>query len=339
MTVEENIFKRSDLDIEKLLAYGFKKENGKFLYSTNILDDNFRVDIKIDTVGKVKAKIIELAFNEEYNNFRIEGITGEFVETVRKELETILIDIRNHCFIKKYFISEQANRITDFILKTYHDYPEFVWKKSPGFGVFRNPNNQKWYGLIMNIEKNKIDKGNEEIEIINVKLDSNKIPQLLLKKGFYKAYHMNKKNWISILLDDTLTDKEIINCIIESHKFTESSDEWIIPANPKYYDIANCFNNTDTIIWKQSNHIKIGDIVYLYVTNPYSAILYKCKVLKVDIPYGYKDKNVSMSKVMRIKLLQKYNKDRYTFKLLNKYGITAIRGPRRMPEKLSKYIK
>lgn len=33
------------------------------------------------------------------------------------------------------------------------------------------------------------------------------------KKGIYIAYHMNKKNWVSIILDDTLTDNEIISLI------------------------------------------------------------------------------------------------------------------------------
>ena len=29
--------------------------------------------------------------------------------------------------------------------------------------------------------------------------------------------------------------------------------------------------------------------------------MYKCKVIEVNIPYEYKDKNVSMNKVMKIK--------------------------------------
>ena len=52
----------------------------------------------------------------------------------------------------------------------------------------------------------------------------------------------------------------------------------------KYYDIINAFNKTDTIIWKQSNNIWAGDIVYLDVAAPISAILYKCEVLETDIP-------------------------------------------------------
>lgn len=338
MNIEDEIFKRNSIVYDKLISYGFQKNGDKYIISKYIVNDSFRIDIEISDNGIVKGKIIDLSFNEEYTNHRIASQKGEFVHMIREEFERFLIDIRDHCTTKNYFISNQANRISHFIIQTYGDTPEFVWDKFPGYGIFRNPNNNKWYGLIMNIDKSKIDTGNEEVEILNIKLDENEINTLLERKGFYKAYHMNKKNWITIILDDTIEDTEIISYIQKSHQFTERVDEWIVPANPKYYDIINCFNDTDTILWKQSNNIKTGDIVYLYVASPYSAILYKCKVLEVNIPYKYKDNNISMSKVMRIKLLTKYDRNKLTFDKLKEYGIKAIRGPRYMPSDLSKEI-
>lgn len=338
MNIENEIFKKSTIVYDKLISYGFNKLDKKYTISKKILNDSFRVDVEIWNNGVVRGKIIDLSFNEEYTNYRIENQTGEFSNKIRKEFEDILLDIKKNCTTTNYFITSQANRIANLIIKKYNDTPEFAWSKFPGYGIFRNSNNDKWYGLIMNINKSKIDSGNEEVEILNVKLDEEKIKVLLSRKGFYKAYHMNKDNWITILLDDTIQDEEIMNYIEESHKFTEQVSEWIVPANPKYYDIINCFNETDTIMWKQSSNINIGDFVYLYVAAPYSAILYKCKVLEVNIPYEYEDKNLSMSKVMKIKLLKKYDKDKYTFEKLNGYGINAIRGPRSMPKELSMEI-
>lgn len=336
MNIENEIFKKSIIEYDKLIPYGFKKQDGKYTLSKNILNNSFRVDIEIsDVTGLVKGKIIDLSFNEEYINYRIENQTGEFVNKIREEFERILIDIKNHCTTANYFVTSQANRITNLIIKRYHDIPEFAWDKSPGHGIFKNPRNKKWYGLMMNIKKSKIDCGDEEVEVLNLKLERDKINCLLTRKGFYKAYHMNKENWITILLDDTIKDEEIMNYIAESHKFTEQVNEWIIPANPKYYDVINCFNDTDTMMWKQSNNIHVGDLVYLYVASPYSCILYKCEVLEVGIPYEYKDSNLSMSKVMKIKLLTKFDKNQYTFETIKKYGIKAIRGPRTMPKELS----
>ena len=266
-------------------------------------------------------------------------MTGEFVNKVREAYKSILKDIRNNCYDTKYFISNQANRITSYIDKKYGDRPEFLWNKFPRYGVFRNKYNSKWYAIIMNINLSKLDNGTGEVEIINLKLDENKVIKLLKQKGYYKAYHMNKKDWISILLNDTLTDNEIIELINESYNLINEVEEWIVPANPKYYDIVNCFNETDEIIWKQSSNIHVNDLVYLYVAEPYSKIMYKCKVLEVNIPYEYKDNNVSMKYVMKLKLLNKLESNNYSFEYLNNLGIKAIRGPRKITKDISNILK
>ena len=49
-------------------------------------------------------------------------------------------------------------------------------------------------------------------------VSKDEIGNLLKKDGIYPAYHMNKRNWISILLNDTLKDTEIMNRIEESYK-------------------------------------------------------------------------------------------------------------------------
>lgn len=140
------------------------------------------------------------------------------ISKVRTAYEQILIDIRNHCFEKNYFISPQANRITKWIETIYHDEPEFLWKKYPGYGIFRNQKNGKWYGAIMNIDFSKLDsKKTGEVEIIDLKLEEEKVKCYLKENGFYSAYHMNKKNWITVLLDGTVADEKMISLIKESY--------------------------------------------------------------------------------------------------------------------------
>ncbi len=338
MNIEKEIFRGTKLNIDTLIPYGFIKNKDNYEYSREFMH-SFRADIIIDKNGLVTGKVYDLNTEYEYINFRVDNQIGEFVNSVREEYRNILIDIRKNCFEKLYFTTDQANRIAKRIIEKYDDEPEFVWDKFPRSGIFRNPNNKKWYGLIMNIDKSKIDKSSSgKIDVINVKVDAGEISNLLNKKGFYPSYHMNKKNWITITLDNTLSDEEVMKYISDSHKYTEIPSEWIVPANPNYYDIINCFNDKDVIEWKQSNNIKIGDIVYLYVASPYSAIFYKCEAIEVDIPYEYNDKNISMNRIMRIKLLKRYTKDQYTFVKLNEYGIKAIRGPRGVPEKLSREL-
>lgn len=343
MTIEEEIFRKTKIDFNKLLEYGFKKEDTIYKYSKNIMDNTFRVDVEITSTGNIKGQVYDLSFEDEYTNFRIADSTGQFVGQIRDEFKTVLKDIRSQCFIRESFIFEQSNRIATLIQEKYGDEPEFEWEKFPGYATFRNSISKKWYGIIMNIDKSKLDeKSTGEVEIIDIKLEPQKIEKLLQQKGFYPAYHMNKKSWLTIILDNTVSDEDIMNLIAESYSYTvtnkDNTSEWIIPANPKYFDIEKALKESNTILWKQSTSIKENDTVYLYVAEPYSSIMYKFKVIEVDIPYEYKDENVKMQKVMKIELLKRYEKGILSFNKLKEYGVNAIRGPRYMPLNLSKYI-
>ena len=219
MKIEDDIFKRYKVDFQKLKDYGFKIDNDIYIYEKIILND-FKVIVIVEKHGKVSGKVIDLEFNSEFTNIRINN-TGEFVNKVRDEYIKILKDIRNKCFSFVSFIYEQTKRITKYILDKYGVSPEFLWDKTPGCGVFRNKSNNKWFGIIMNIDKSKLDDGSGEVEIINIKLDE-EVSNLLNNKGFYSAYHMNKKSWISIILDDTLSDRIINNLIDKSFDIINS---------------------------------------------------------------------------------------------------------------------
>ncbi len=167
--------------------------------------------------------------------------------------------------------------------------------------------------------------------------------------GYFKGYHFNRGNWISILLDGTVPFEDICRWIDESFLVTASKQrkqeyrppkEWIIPANPKYYDTEHAFDEKSEIDWKQGTGIKTGDIVFMYVTAPVSAILYKCRVTRTNIPYDYTDDHLTIKSIMKIKLLERFKPDRFTFQVLkNEYGIYAVRGPRGVPYSLSEALK
>ena len=222
MNIEDDVFKRTIVHFETLIPYGFIKNGNIYEYSKKIMN-SFRVNIVIGESGLVMGRVYDLDTGDEYTNFRIGTQNGEFVNAVREAYKDILRDIKMHCFETLYFITEQANRITKKIMEVYLHEPEFIFKNSPGYGIFRNSNNRKWYALIMNIDKSKIDKNSTgEVEILNVKLSEERISMLLNRNGFYRAYHMNKKKWITILLDNTLSDEEIMEYVTISYQYAEN---------------------------------------------------------------------------------------------------------------------
>ena len=217
--MEEEIFKKSIFQIEKLIEYGFIKEKEQYLYKKDMSNNQFQIILTFSN-NQVKGIIWDKELNDQYINFRISSQVGEFVNSIREEYKELLLDIKKKCTISNIYVFPQSNRIAQAIKEKYQDEPEFLWEDDKA-SVFRNPMNKKWYGIIMYVNKNRLTKEDQMIEVLNVKLDPQEIELLIQQKGYYKAYHMNKKYWISIILDDILKDKEIMEKIEESHQYTE----------------------------------------------------------------------------------------------------------------------
>ena len=330
--IEDEIFKKSIVVPKKLLEYGFIKENDDYIFHKPIMNHDFEIIITYS--DKMRGKIIDKDLEEEYLAYRVDNNVGEFVSQIREIFINSLKDIQNKCCIENTFVFEQANRIAKLIKDKYGDIPEFLWEDDKN-AVFRNQNNKKWYGIIMYINQNKLDSIDRMVEVMNIKLPPEIIDQLLIKKGYYKAYHMNKKYWISFLLDDTISDDELMKYIDISYQYTVETNDWVIPANPHYWDIIHCFDHKNIIEWKAPNSIHKGDYVYIYVGQPYSCLLYKCVVLETNLLSSYE----GISSLMKIELLERYSKEQYPFELLKKYDLRAIRGARRMPNRLIQFIK
>lgn len=226
------------------------------------------------------------------------------------------------------------------------DYP---FPTASAIPVLRHDDNRKLFALIMNVPAEKPElRGKGRADIISVKLGDPLLIDILVQQdGYFRS--SIRGNWVSILLDGTVPFKEICGMIDESFAITASGlkkqklrppKEWLIPANPKYYDIEHAFDSADEIDWKQGSGIKNGDIVFMYAAAPVSAILYKCKVTQTDIPYDYADKRLTITALMKIKLIKRYKPERFTFeRLKTEYGIFAVRGPRGIPNSLSEALK
>ena len=222
MEIEENIFKKCIKNDQKLIDYGFTKTEDNFKYNEKFMDDDFEAIINIDSRGKITDKIIDLNLKDEYTAFRIKNSSLGFANAIKEEYIKILEKISKNCFEHEYFLFPQSNRIAKKIKNIYDITPEFLWESTPDAGVFRNRLSHKWFGLIMKIDKSKLIKNDKgPIEILNIKLDL-EVSKYLKTKGIYKAYHMNKKNWVSIILDDTLKDDEIFDLLSISYSLTNT---------------------------------------------------------------------------------------------------------------------
>ena len=221
MSIEDEIFLKYSPNFEKLKKYGFKLFGRTYMTKEMFFDNDFMAEISVSSDGRIKGKVNDTENGEIYLPLRIKNQEGAFTGKVREAYVQLLTTIREKCFDKNYFVTSQANRIASLIYQKYGDNPVFMWEDYPTFGIYKNAETNKWYGLIMYISRTKLAENSEQfVEIINLKLDKDKIQELLKKDGFYPAYHMNKKLWITIALDGTISDSDILKYIYESYSYT-----------------------------------------------------------------------------------------------------------------------
>ena len=217
--IEDEIFLKKKFDFEKLKEFGFCFENNTYIYSEDFMDGDFKAVIEISDV--LKGKVIDNFSNEEYMPLRIESFDGEYVCKVREAYKSILKRITDTCCTNVFFAFEQANRITNQIYETYGIKPDFPWNDDNG--VFRHLDTRKWFSLIMYVSLDALLKNGDGhmLNIINVKIDTSKRDELYEIKGIYPAFHMNHKMWVSIALDETISDDKIMKLIQCSFDLTE----------------------------------------------------------------------------------------------------------------------
>ena len=114
-----------------------------------------------------------------------------------------------------------AKQVLEYIKEKYEGVPEFLWAKSNN-AIFRHKDNNKWYGALLNIPKQKLGlAGEENINILDVKCDPILKNSVIDNKRYFAGYHMNKEYWITIILDGTVSTKDIFYFIDLSYELTK----------------------------------------------------------------------------------------------------------------------
>ena len=202
------IFKAYRFNSKKAKEYGFVENQGIWTYSSPILQGDFLMRITVEG-SDLRFQVFDQETGDLYPQVHMESMRGTFVGSVREACLEVLYEIRKSCFDVQDFIYPQTKRIMALVQEKYGNQLEYLWEKSPDTAVLRHEDNQKWYAILMRIPWDRLDKGREGlVEAVNLKHDQ--VADLLSQNGIYPAFHMNKRYWISLPLDDTLTDKKVL---------------------------------------------------------------------------------------------------------------------------------
>ncbi len=329
---------------EALEQYGFRKDGDVYRYRCQIPDTPLELRLEL-TSERFTAEVFDPDLGERYEPFESPAYTGAFVSSVRAAAEDEIGRIEAACS-ESLDLKEQ---LLAYVRDAYGTEPAAPWEKYPTFLTLMHPGG-KWYGLIMRIPYEKLgltQKG--DVDVINIKLPPEKIAAITDGKRYFPAYHMNKKYWLTVLLEGGADWLDVKTLVDESYALTQgkrgascvkgemaerSVREWLFPSNLKYYDLNRAFRMTDSITWHHRVDLRPGDIIYMYVTAPTSAILYRCEVTEIGLPHDKKGR-----KRFRMKKLDQYDKTLLTVDLMRECGSGSVRSERSVPEALSRKIR
>ena len=78
--------------------------------------------------------------------------------------------------------------------------------------------------MLLTIPLNKLKiKSNEIVEIIDIKASEEQINELIDNKTVYEGYHMNKKHWITVVLNSSMQNEKLFELIDKSYQLANKN--------------------------------------------------------------------------------------------------------------------
>ena len=107
------------------------------------------------------------------------------------------------------------------------------WDDLPEYTVFRHADNHKWFALVATVSYATLAKQNparfsrlsnlnlsDPVNFINLKSDPDLIEEATKLDGILPAYHMNKRHWLTVLLDGSCEPEKVKHLITLSYRLT-----------------------------------------------------------------------------------------------------------------------
>lgn len=210
------LFKNKKFNQAKLLNFGFKKAEKGYVIEKLLMGNQFELSVFVGLDSEVTTKLVEVETGELYSLHLVEGASGNFVGQIREEYNSFLESIADNCFEADVFKSKVSLELIEYVRTKYGDELEFLWEKFAGNAVVRRKDNSKWYGIFLTVSKSKLGlKDSTLAEMIDLRAEN--VENLVDNKLIFGGYHMNKKHWITIVLDGSVPVEKIKTMIDESY--------------------------------------------------------------------------------------------------------------------------
>ena len=109
------------------------------------------------------------------------------------------------------------------VLDTYNIKADFPFEEDFETGVFRHESG-KWFAIAMRISERKLGRASDKIvDVVNFKCAPEVIESIAgVERGIYRAYHMNKTHWLTVALDGSCSDDNLVWLLGISYDLTRT---------------------------------------------------------------------------------------------------------------------
>ena len=211
------LLEQYDIDCKRAIAYGFSRTEAGLELKKELPGVGLYAVFVI--AGKsFEVNVFDADTDEEYLPFNVlDNITG-FVTAIREQVDDLVQEIKEKCLLN----SNMKLRLMEYCERKFGTEPEAPWEDSPDAYTFKTAKRNKWYALFMTIPYKSLGlaaKGT--LDVVNIKLPPEKVLDLIDRVHFYPAYHMNKKHWITIVLDKEVDEPLVQQLLEESYGLVE----------------------------------------------------------------------------------------------------------------------
>ena len=211
----EFLYKEHKLNIEpnSLLKRGFVLINGKYIYERS-LDDTFLIRISIDQ--RLHDEVFDVSTNEPYTLYKLSALSSGFAYSMKQNVESIIEELFPELRQEDPFSTPSFRYLEDAMIASYSEPSDNPFEEDD-IRIFRLKQNRKWYGLAMKIPAKKLGfDGDNEIFGLCVRVEKGCAERYINHQVVFPAYHMNKKNWVNLILDGRMSDDEVLDYLRRS---------------------------------------------------------------------------------------------------------------------------
>lgn len=199
----------------KLLSYGFIKQENGYVYSEYLNDHEYYCRLEI--INDALHVDVYDAFDELFLPFYVLHHNGAYVANVKAEVETIIANVFDACFEK----CDIRQLLSTYAQNCFHTIPEYPWENNTHC-VLKTSKQHKWYALFMHIPYETLGiKQSGNVDVVNIKADPLLITKIIDHQRYFPAYHMNKKYWLTVLLNRNTDIEQVKKLIHDSYDLAE----------------------------------------------------------------------------------------------------------------------